>query len=100
MEIRTKLKTVKNTTNIFAVCKKPRHTNAKKNEKLALKLGIQTYQILTNDDEVCIPSLSSILLAVQKSLSMKCPLPSWELCNPCEWLKPVILLHITYTYLL
>ena len=35
-----------------------------KNKKLALKLGIQTYQILTNDDEVCIPSLSSILLAV------------------------------------
>jgi hypothetical protein len=32
--------------------------------KLALKLGIETYQILTNDDEVCIPSLSSILLAV------------------------------------
>jgi hypothetical protein len=31
---------------------------------MALKLGIQTYQILTNDDEVCIPSLSSILLAV------------------------------------
>ena len=26
--------------------------------------GIQTCQILTNDDEVCIPSLSSILLAV------------------------------------
>ena len=24
---------------------------------------MQTYQILTNDDEVCIPSLSSILLA-------------------------------------
>ena len=35
-----------------------------KNKKLALKLGIQTYQILTNDDEVCIPSLSRILLAV------------------------------------
>ena len=35
-----------------------------KNMTLALKLGIQTYQILTNDDEVCIPSLSSILLAV------------------------------------
>ena len=34
-----------------------------KNKKLALKLEIQTYQILTND-EVCIPSLSSILLAV------------------------------------
>ena len=29
-----------------------------------LNLGIQTYQILTNDDEVSIPSLSSILLAV------------------------------------
>ena len=35
-----------------------------KNKKSALKLGIQTYQILKNDDEVCIPSLSSILLAV------------------------------------
>ena len=35
-----------------------------KNKKLALNLGIQTYQILTNDDEVCIPSLSSILIAV------------------------------------
>ena len=35
-----------------------------KNKKLALELGIQTYQILTNDDEVCILSLSSILLAV------------------------------------
>ena len=40
-----------------------------KNKKLqALKLGIQTYQILTNDDEVCIPSLSSILLAVRHSI--------------------------------
>ena len=35
-----------------------------KNKKLTLKLGIKTYQILTNDDEVCIPSLSSISLAV------------------------------------
>ena len=35
-----------------------------KNKKLALNSGIQSYQILTNDDEVCIPSLSSILLAV------------------------------------
>ena len=35
-----------------------------KNKKLALKLEIQTYQILTKDDEVCIPSLSSILSAV------------------------------------
>ena len=33
--------------------------------RLALNSGIQTYQILTNDDEVCIPSLSSILLAVK-----------------------------------
>ena len=33
-----------------------------KNKKLALVLG--TYQILTNDDEVCITSLSTILLAV------------------------------------
>ena len=32
-----------------------------KNKKLALKLGVQTYQILTNNDEVCISSLSSIL---------------------------------------
>ena len=31
---------------------------------MALKLGVQTYQILTNNDEDCIPSLSSILLAV------------------------------------
>ena len=35
-----------------------------KDKKLALKIGIQTYQILTNDDEVCIPSLSSIFLAL------------------------------------
>ena len=35
-----------------------------KKKKLALNSGIQTYQILTNDDEVSIPSLSSILLAV------------------------------------
>ena len=37
----------------------------KKKKKLALNSGIQTNQILTNDDEVCIPCLSSILLAVQ-----------------------------------
>ena len=36
--------------------------------KLALKLGIQTYQILTNHDEVCISSLSSILIAVYSIL--------------------------------
>ena len=33
---------------------------------MALNSGIQTYQILTNDDEVCIPRLSSILLAVKQ----------------------------------
>jgi hypothetical protein len=32
--------------------------------KLSLNSGIQTYQILKNVDEVCIPSLSIILLAV------------------------------------
>ena len=35
-----------------------------KKKTWALRLGIQIYQILTNDDEVCIQSLSSILLAV------------------------------------
>ena len=34
--------------------------------KLALRLSLQAYQILTNDDEVFIQSLSSILLAVLK----------------------------------
>ena len=38
---------------------------SQKDKKLALKLGIQTYQILTNHDEVCVPSLSSIFLAVK-----------------------------------
>ena len=33
---------------------------------MALKLGIQTYLILTNNDDVCISSLSSILLAVSR----------------------------------
>ena len=36
-----------------------------KNKKLALNSEIQTNQILTNDDIVCIPRLSSILLAAQ-----------------------------------
>ena len=36
-----------------------------KSKKLAFKnSGIQTYQIFRNDDEVCIPSFSSIFLAV------------------------------------
>ena len=36
-----------------------------KNKKLALNSEIQTNQILTNNYEVCIPSLSSILIAVR-----------------------------------
>ena len=35
-----------------------------KNKKMALKLEVQTYQILTNDNDVCIPNLFSIPLAV------------------------------------
>ena len=35
-----------------------------KDKKLASKLEMQTYQIMTSDDEVCIPSLSRILLTV------------------------------------
>ena len=38
-----------------------------KSKKLALNSGIQTYQILTNDDKVCISSLSSSILAVFKT---------------------------------
>ena len=37
---------------------------------MALKLELQTSQILTNDDEVCIPNLSSIFSAVHT------PIPS------------------------
>ena len=45
--------------------KKNKPSKWQKYEKLAFKkIGIQTYQILTNDDEVCIPSLSCILLAL------------------------------------
>ena len=35
-----------------------------KNLKISINKIIQTYQILTKNDEVCIPSHSSILLAV------------------------------------
>ena len=52
-----------------------------KNNKLALKLGIQTYQILTNDDEVCIPSLSSILLAVKCNPRKKKLRPEFSFVN-------------------
>ena len=33
--------------------------NAKENKKLALRLGIQTYEILTSNDEVCIQRIYS-----------------------------------------
>ena len=46
------------------VSRKKTKYKLEKNKKLPLNSGIQTYQILTNDDEVCIPSLSSILLAL------------------------------------
>ena len=49
---------------------------------MALKLGIQTYQILTNDDEVCNPSLSSILLAVYK-VGLSVLYCSWKKCD--QW---------------
>ena len=35
------------------------------------KKSVQTYQILTNHDEVCIQSLFSILLAVLKEIIAK-----------------------------
>ena len=41
-----------------------------------MNLGIQTYQISTNDYEVCIPSLSSILLAVR--IKMPIGLDNWD----------------------
>ena len=40
----------------------------KKYEIGFINSGMQMYQILTNDDKVCIPSLSSILLAVRHSI--------------------------------
>ena len=44
--------------------KKPCHIDAKKNKKMALNSVIQTNQILTNDDEVCLCSICSIFVAV------------------------------------
>ena len=52
---------------------------------MALRSGIQTYQILTNDDEVCIPSLSSILLAVTGFfLSFLCSI----IHSSLQWVQP------------
>ena len=47
--------------------KKQSHINAKNILKMALNSGVQTYQILTNDDEGWIPRHSSISLAVPRS---------------------------------
>ena len=52
-----------------------------KKKEIGLKKGIQTYRILTNNDEVYIPSLSSILFAV----------------NSC-YLFMVIMLLLLYAY--
>ena len=41
------------------------------NSNLALNSEIKTYQILKNDDEVSIPSLSNIFLAVQAGEKIK-----------------------------
>ena len=68
-----------------------------KYKKLALKLGIQTYQIVINDDEVCIPSLSSILLAVRipwdQSLKTNY-LDTVKLCSRCKFLLNVFIYEI------
>ena len=39
--------------------------------KMALNSGVQTYQILTNDDEIWIPRHSSIFLAVHPPSAVK-----------------------------
>ena len=54
---------------------------------MALKLGIQTYQILTNDDEVCIPSLSSILLAVPVGRLNEKNAPPEKISTQCKTSK-------------
>ena len=42
----------------------------KKQKNMTLKFGTQIYQVLTNDDEVCIPSLFNIRLPLQHQLIM------------------------------
>ena len=37
---------------------------------MVLKLGIETYQILTNDDEVCIPRRSSIDILCRQQIKL------------------------------
>jgi hypothetical protein len=54
---------------------------------MALNSGIQTYQILTNDDEVCIPSLSSIRLAVSDDTYN---LYSWEIAYFVRYLNEIV----------
>ena len=45
---------------------------SQKCKKLTLDSHIQTYQILTNNDEVCIPSISSILIALSAEFFSLC----------------------------
>ena len=70
--------------NIYGLWGKlePSHINAKKIEKKnqLIKLGIQTYKFLKNDDVVFILSFSSILLAVGKLHDHVQLFPSF-LCN-------------------
>ena len=58
-------------------------------KKLALKLRIQTYKILTKNYEVCIPSLSSILLAVQVTDLYFCQLSQKVLIDETLQYSPV-----------
>ena len=63
-----------------------------KKKKLALNSRIQNYQILTNDDEVCIPSLSSTTVAGTKSRAFatkSCQNCAGLLCrNIVSWALP------------
>ena len=57
------------------------------NNKLALKLAIQTYRILKNNDEVCIPSLSSILLAVYMEVWLFCTVHGRSVTNEASFVS-------------
>ena len=63
---------------------------------LYVNSGIQTYQILTNNDEVCIPSLSSIVLAVLLCPSHKSEgVSNWRYWTP-SILKPASIFTLEY----
>ena len=54
---------------------------------MAFNSRIQTYQILTNNDEVCIPSLSTILIAVTETKSSMTILRISQFYYTCTWNK-------------